>query len=304
MIEPLSLAAGGARIELAPDVGGAIARFAFDGKDVLRATPPAMRAAADVRGHACYPLVPFSNRIADARLAAAGRDYVLDRNFGNEPHAIHGVGWQQPWRVLANDPTSALLALEHAANGAGARAWPWPFRATQSFTLAANRDSALLTAKLALANTGDAPFPFGLGFHPFFPRTATTTLAFQAVAFWENDGTQLPIRRVAVPETWHREMLQARGDVTIDDVFTGWNGTATLADPAWPFTVEIAADRAARFLVVYAPAGRDFIAVEPVTQMTDAFNRAERGEPDTGTRVLAAGAAFSCTMRIFVRGRS
>jgi hypothetical protein len=38
-----------------------------------------------------------------------------------------------------------------------------------------------------------------------------------------------------------------------------------------------------------------------VTQMTDAFNRAARGERDTGTRALAPGSAFSCTMEIEVR---
>ena len=74
---------------------------------------------------------------------------------------------------------------------------------------------------------------------------------------------------------------------------------ATLTDPARPFAIGIAADRAAGFVVVYAPVGRDFVAVEPVTHMTDAFNRAARGETGTGTRILAAGAGFSCTIRIF-----
>ena len=35
--------------------------------------------------------------------------------------------------------------------------------------------------------------------------------------------------------------------------------------------------------------------------MTDAFNRAARGERDTGTRMLRPGGAFSCTMEIGVR---
>jgi aldose 1-epimerase len=50
--------------------------------------------------------------------------------------------------------------------------------------------------------------------------------------------------------------------------------------------------------VVYVPPDRDFFAVEPVTHMTDAFNRAARGERDTGTRHLAPGASRCCTMRI------
>jgi aldose 1-epimerase len=51
---------------------------------------------------------------------------------------------------------------------------------------------------------------------------------------------------------------------------------------------------------VYAPPGRGFVAVEPVTHQTDAFNRAAAGAPDTGTRILAPGQSFSCTMRLTV----
>ena len=38
--------------------------------------------------------------------------------------------------------------------------------------------------------------------------------------------------------------------------------------------------------------------------MTDAFNRADAGEADTGTCVLAPGATFSCTMRLSVSSDS
>src|SRR6187399_481226 len=102
----LSLSAGTARVEISPGAGGAIASFTVDGIDVLRRTPPAER-DANVRAHACYPLVPYSNRIAHAKLRFAGRDFELDRNFGDHPHSIHGVGWQRPWRIVARDDSSA-----------------------------------------------------------------------------------------------------------------------------------------------------------------------------------------------------
>ena len=299
----VSLALGKARVELAPEIGGAIAEFTFAGVDVLRRTPPDARTAGDVRAHACYPLVPYSNRIANARLAVAGKTVELARNFGDHPNSIHGVGWQNAWHVVRDDGTSALLALEHAANGADARAWPWPFRATQWFGLAAHEDGATLTVKLALVNTGDASFPFGLGLHPFFPRTEATGLDFDVDGVWENDATLLPIHRVAIPAEWRHGLVAARREDTIDNVFTEWKGVAMLTDPTRPFDTGIAADRAAGFVVVYAPVARQFLAVEPVTHMTDAFNRAARGETGTGTRILAAGMGFSCTMRIFVRVR-
>jgi hypothetical protein len=38
--------------------------------------------------------------------------------------------------------------------------------------------------------------------------------------------------------------------------------------------------------------------------MTDAFNRADNGESETGTRVLAPGDRFSCTMQLCVAADS
>jgi aldose 1-epimerase len=295
------LAAGEARVELAPGSGGAIAGFTFAGRPVLRPTPHAARADGAAGRHASYPLVPYSNRVAGARLAFGGATHALTRNFGDHPHSIHGVGWQRPWTVAGSDEDSALLRLDHDAAGENARAWPWPFRATQAFALTAGAHHATLTAKLALHNPGRAPFPFGLGWHPFFDRGPGTLLGFAADGVWTTDATQLPLRRDAVPAGWRFDPPRALGDTLLDNVFTGWSGGAVLRDPDRRSEVTIAADRACGFLVVYVPGARDAIALEPVTHVTDAFNRAERGERGTGARVLEPGAAFSCTMQICVR---
>src|SRR5262245_33806884 len=155
MTGALSLAAGTAQVTIAPEAGGAIAAFTVGGVDVLRPTPASQQAARNVRAHASYPLVPYSNRIAHARLRFAGRDFELDRNFGDHPHSIHGVGWQRPWRVATRDDAAVLLELDHDTNGNEARAWPWPFRAAQSFSLRVRNGVTALTVKLSLANVGD-----------------------------------------------------------------------------------------------------------------------------------------------------
>ena len=299
MTDALLLTTSDAQVEIAPAVGGAIARFAIGGVDVLRPVSDEARATGNVRGYACYPLVPYSNRIANARLDWEGRSYSLARNFGDHPHSIHGVGWQRPWRVVAHDAASALLEFDHAA--ADARAWPWPFHATQSFMLAVDEGVATLAARLTIANTGSEPFPFGLGFHPFFPRTGATELAFGADRVWQTDSTQLPTAKVPIPDAWQFERPRAADPIALDNVFSGWSGEATLVDRTRRIATKIVGDTAASFVVVYVPPGRDFLAVEPVTHMTDAFNRASRGESDTGTRTLAGGAAFSCTMRVQAR---
>ena len=302
MTDALLLAAGGALVELAPTTGGAIARFVHRDVDVLRPVSDAARADGSVRGYACYPLVPYSNRIANAQLVFEGRTHALERNFGDHPHSIHGVGWQRPWRVVAHDAASTLLAFDHTLEAeADKRAWPWPFRATQQFVLAADRSGATLSVRITISNTGATPFPFGLGFHPFFPRTAATELGFRADAAWETDATQLPTARVATPAAWRFDPPRAVDPVALDNVFTGWCGEAMLVDRARGVATTLGADSAASFLVVYVPPARDFLAVEPVTHMTDAFNRAAGSESGTGSLTLAAGGAFSCTMRISAR---
>ncbi|MBS0320264.1 MAG: aldose 1-epimerase [Proteobacteria bacterium] len=292
--------APGAELVLAPATGGALTRFAVDGRDVLRPAAAAAIAAGDVRAMASYPLVPYSNRIAAATLRWAGRDHALARNFGDHPHSIHGVGWQRAWDVMHHDATAATLTMTHApATLVEAAAWPFAFTATQRFALSrGDGQGVALTLALTIESRDARPFPFGLGWHPFFMRSAATTLAFNAGGVWHNDATQLPLTHTATPAAW--DFARPRVPPALDNVYTGWHGRAVLDDRDAHRRVVLEADRACRFVVVYAPEGRGFVAVEPVTQMTDAFNRGARGDVDTGTRVLAPGAAFSCTMRIVV----
>ena len=297
----IRLRSGEAVVEIAPSVGGAIASFTLAGVDVLRPTPAAALAEGNVRAFACYPLVPCSNRIAGARLAFDGREHALARNFGDSPHAIHGIGWQRAWAVAGSAETHAQIVLEHAARGDDAAAWPWPFRATQTFALSASAHGAALHLRLAIENTGERAFPFGLGWHPFFPLDPDTTLAFAAAHVWDNDATQIPLARRAVGAAERFEPPRRLAGTTLDHVFEPATGTATITWPSRGLAVTIEADRALDRRVLFTPADRPTFAFEPVSHRTDAFNRFARGEPATGTRVLGPGEAFSCTMRLRVR---
>lgn len=294
----ISLLSADAAVEIAPDVGGAIASFRHAGFDVLRPTPHDARAQGNVRRFASYPLVPYSNRIAQARLSAQESEFALERNFGEHPHSIHGIGWQRAWQVVAHDASTAVLALEHAPDRDAARAWPFAFRATQAIAIRSDGVSALLSLTLSIENRDTRAFPFGLGWHPFFPCDATTELGFAASGIWHTDDTRLPTRHDAIDAALRFDPPRALRDTTLDNVFTGWRGEAEIRWPARRRRVLIQADRSVRFLVVFVPDGRDCLAVEPVTHMTDAFNRAVRGEAGTGTLTLPPGRSRCCTMRI------
>jgi aldose 1-epimerase len=297
-MDTLELATNSANVRVAPRIGGALTAFFVAGVPILRPTHEAALAAADVLGTSCYPLVPYSNRIANATLHRAGRAWALARNFGDSPHSIHGVGWQRAWQVVGASARHALLALDHDPGRDGA-AWPWPFHATLAYRLREHEARALLTCTLGVRNTGSDAFPYGLGFHPFFPRREATTLRFAANAVWRNGASQLPIEKMPIPNAWRFDAARPLDGVALDNVYTGFCGEASIDDDH--ATRRLEADRALAFAVVYVPEDGDSFAVEPVTHETDAFNRADAGAHATGTRVLGPGEAFSCTMRIAAR---
>ncbi|MDQ2962016.1 MAG: aldose 1-epimerase, partial [Pseudomonadota bacterium] len=264
MTTTLQLCAGPARLTLAPEVGGAIAAYEWNGKSILRPTPGEALAAGDVRLFSSYPLVPFSNRIADATLHWGGTTYPLQRYLAGEAHAIHGNGWRRAWNVVEQAPAHATLEITHDAAGDKAREWPFPYRAQQQFDLAADA----LTLTLTISNSGDAPFPFGLGWHPYFPRNEATVLGFVAGGVWHTDPTLLPMRLDPIPPAWNFGAPRSIAATTLDNCFTGWRPPATLRWPDGGLSAAITGDEACDHLVVFIPAGGDFLAVEPVTHMT------------------------------------
>ena len=218
----LSFRAGRLAVELAPQAGGSIARFRHGDADLLR--PMTEEAMASGRGNeaACYPLVPFSNRIANGRLVFDGEEFKLEQNWPGVRHPMHGEGWARAWEVARHDGQSAELVHEHDAK----KGWPFRYRAQLSFRL----DEAGLAVNMAIENLENRAVPAGLGLHPFFTRDADSELAFRAAALWLGDEEVLPVKRVAVPAEWDYARSR-RVEPGLDNCFEDWDGRAVIA---WP----------------------------------------------------------------------
>ena len=282
------------RLTICPEIGAAIARYTWKGHDVLRRAPDAAIEQRLVRQMGMYPLIPYSNRIGRAKLLAAGQTYALRPNFLQEPHAIHGFGWQRAWRVGKRTADSAEFHLTHASDAD----WPFACEATHRVQLAANG----LQLALAVKNTDARPMPAGLGFHPFFPLVADTHLQTDWKGMWNMAADSLPIALGPVPPEADFSQLRPVAGWKVDNCFTGWSRRALLDYPT--HRVQIDASDACRQIVVFAPNdGRNFIALEPVTNINNAFALAEKGVADTGMRMLAPGEAFDISMSITMTGR-
>jgi len=280
----IELHAGRLRCELKPELGGCIAGLWLDGEPVLRSTPASQLSAARLSG--CYALVPFSNRIGHASLVWQGTQHPLVRNNGDEPHAIHGVGWQRPWTVLESDTASAMLSYEHRPDSS----WPFAFDCSHTLRLSAGG----LEMTLALTNQSDQPAPAGLGWHPYFAKRARSHVAFEATGRWEMDADKLPTERRATPGL----DVDCAG-LEVDHCYDGWNGVARLRDERLQVVVRSGLTR----LVVFTNPGREGIALEPVSHANNAVHLYARGAPaeDLGLRVLQPGETMVAQMAIEAR---
>lgn len=276
----MKLAAHGWALELLPALGGAIGALRYDGQDVLRPLPDG---SADVLATACFPLVPYANRIAGGRFDFAGREHRVPLNFGDHPHSLHGLGWQAEWNVAASDAESVTLVHAHDG-GAG---WRWAYHAEQRIRLAPGQ----LQLELALTNRADEAMPAGLGFHPYFSLAAETRLQFDTARAWLADATMLPT--MAAPADHFGDWAvgaQVAGPTLIDNAYEGWSGTARIDQPWGTITLKA---EGASVLHLYRPPGEPFFCVEPVSHLPDAINR-------DGMAVLDPGATQTLVMTLSI----
>lgn len=274
----LALRTGRLGVDLAPAAGGSVARFTCDEVDILR--PTAADAVASGKGNnaALYPLVPYSNRIRDGRLAFGSEVLPLARNWPGIDHPMHGDGWAQPWQVVRSDARSAEIVYEHERAGAHG-GWPFRYRARQEYRL----DDTTLSIRISLQNLEDRAVPAGIGLHPFFVREPDCTLACRTEFVWRTDQEVLPIERIPVPSEWDFSRGRRPDSVFLDNCFDGWDGRAAIAWPARGLRLDLEASEPFRHAVIYTPPGQRFFCIEPVSHANG----------QVGLAPLAAGGTLS-----------
>jgi len=274
--------------------GGAIWRFfAKRGSDET----PLMRAtgAADVglaAQAACFPLVPFGNRVAGNRFVYDDVAYDLAPNTEWDAHYLHGDGWTTEWRLVERTRSQARMVMRHDGEGT-----PYRYEAAQTLIL----EDSTLTLCLEVVNRGAAALPFGLGWHPYFPLTPGATLCAPASAFWREGADWLPTERAAVPAELDFTIARPLPRHWVNHGFEGWSGAGEIAWPDRGARLRLDADRLfdRYFLFVSDPkfdAGYNYeaFAFEPMSHSANAHNLSDGG----GLRRLAPGESLSGSIRL------
>lgn len=259
---------------ICPEQGAAFSRLQWRGRDVLVPTPEGARHPG---AYGAFWMLPWANRLDGGRIAG----HAMPINRAAEGTAIHGLARDLPWEVIS--ATQDYAILQQRLNFA-------PFDYTAHLAVTLDADGLLM--EMTLRHEGTAPTPYGMGWHPWFIRSAATSLHLNASQRAHHNARGLPESLIPCAGIAADEAEL----IGFDNFFAGWDGVARLTAPAGTITINATGDFAAG-VQVYAPAAQPIICVEPVSHMPDAPNR-----PALATaapmRVLAQGQALHGNIRL------
>ncbi|MGB0907719.1 MAG: aldose 1-epimerase [Maricaulaceae bacterium] len=288
MAEIITLVKDGWQVKVVPENGASITECSFEGQPILRAVDAALGCVFTPEDAACFPLIPFSNRIENGGLAYQGDIIQLPSNHPTQKHPLHGYGWLSAWDVIAIDETSCVLHYNHAGGP-----WPWPFKARYELLVSGND----FLQKLSIKNTGEKPMPVGLGFHPYFANADTAKLQFNAEGMWQSDDDILPVSYLGRNDNSAFENLTAIHGHDYDHCFSGWNGKAYVEWDKGVYGVNISASSNCNHAVLYTPKGESFFCFEPVTHMNNAMS-GRYGLPFGAVKNIGVDEIYTASMQL------
>jgi aldose 1-epimerase len=253
-------------------------------------------------------LFPFPGRIGGAAFQFAGREYQLEPGdaFGN---AIHGFAYNRPWRVVETKGARLVGEFQASVDDASILGrWPADFRIRVAYEVRGRQ----LVSDIEYENTGDCPLPCGFGTHAYFrlplsdgSSVADTVATVPVTRLWEVE--QMITTGKLHPVALNQQLAEGLrlGDHQFDTCFTGVRADSDnrvrtrLTDLTTGRSVTQTFGTAFTQCVVYTPAHRQAICVEPYTCVPDAIRLAAEGH-ETGLQILQPGQRFETSIQIEV----
>ncbi len=166
---------------------------------------------------ACFPLVPFGNRVQDNRFVYDGVSYQLQPNVEWEAHYLHGDGWLGEWNCVSVSDTSLVLSFNYAND-------IYQYTAYQHIELNQNQ----IELSLSVTQLGDVAMPFGLGWHPYFPLDTQTTLHACATDYFLEEANHIAGKKMGLPKHLDFNTAKPIPQQWINNGFDGWDGRAKI----------------------------------------------------------------------------
>jgi len=189
------------RVQIAPEAGARIASVRWQGREWLHGHAPDNDSTI---GWGCYPMLPWAGRLRGGAFQFEDRRIELTRNF--DAHAIHGLGFALPWRVLSLQPGALSLGLQLPRDAR------WPFGGQARQWIRIEGDSLRLDLELAAE---ERAMPAVIGWHPWLLKPEHLQFVPQRYYPRDADGIATLPLQPALPPPWD-DCFVHRGPIGIE----------------------------------------------------------------------------------------
>lgn len=241
---------GSSVVEIAPQRGGMVTRFAAGDRELFYLDDATFRdETKNVRGGNPV-LFPSPGPLASERFTWGGRSGSMKQ---------HGFARTRAWSVVAEGDRA--LTLELRSDDETRAQFPWDFVVRMHHRLSGAR----LRITQEIENTSDAPMPFAFGFHPYFlvSDKALAKIPTRARRAFDN------VTKKEVDIGGPIDLTQKEVDLHLLD-HGATDATLDLGDGT---RVIVRTSPEYHRWVIWTLAGKDFVCLEPWTAAADALNR-------------------------------
>ncbi len=214
--------------------------------------------------YASSVLFPFASRIKDGKYTFLEEEFQLKKN-DNNINALHGIVYDKKFKLFEYEThkkkcsvTLNYLGKKHSQG--------FPFKYFISFTYTLFENS--LQLKVDLKNIDKRPFPFTLGWHPYFFsddlfRSVIKFKSNKKVVFDENLITKEIIN-------FKTDEIFTIDNKQLDDCFFLEDNKVSFSTPK--YQIQIKSNVKENFLQLFVPKDLPVIAIEPMTGISNSYN--------------------------------
>ena len=241
-------------------------------------------------------LFPFPGRIGNGQFDYEEKTYLVNHDAARA-HALHGFLLNRPWRLVEQADDYVTAAFQASVDDpAILHQWPGDFAFEATYRLAGRE----LQFEAEITNTGYESLPWAFGTHAYFrvplseqSAVEDTVLTVPVDAEWLMDD-MLPTGELAeLPPNLTLSAGVKLGERSFDTPYRlaskSGRVETIVSDPASGRRV-VQSYEGADFpcAVIYTPAHREAVCIEPYSCVPDPFRLESQGVP-TGLRKLEPG---------------
>jgi aldose 1-epimerase len=263
--------------------GGRLQELSLLGENIIKEIP-------DFNYNASYAsavLFPFASRIENGKYTFKNTKFQLDSNEKGL-NALHGLVYNKKFEIVHKIESSSYASLTIAYQELEeSKGFPFKYNIQLMYTLFNDEISLSVTIK----NTDVNPFPFTLGWHPYFLShdLQNSSLSFksdQKIKFNKNLITQ----KVIDEKTEKEFKIENK---QLDDCFILNTDTVEFTTPN--YQIEISTNQKENYVQLYTPENLPLIAIEPMTGVSNSFNN------NIGLQVLQPNTSFSLKWNVKIK---